>query len=367
MNLENNTLPLVHGMVLDTDRPCQSRTVLLCRAGDNRAHMLNITLSSGGKPMAIPADASVTLYAKRADGSRLWSDCTVNEDGSVSHLFTSSELEVPGKADCELYIVTPEREMTTPKFRMTVEGILRDDSAVAADDDFSVLADLIAKAEKAVLLSAKAPDSATEGRVGAVIIDGTDGTFYKCTGAVGGAYTWEKLNKVYFLTVHRPVEGESFDYIVPSLREICNDSSDCTVFLKYYDSETSQYYTVIPAVCFNTSTGVVITGFYTDSSSIKYAVRIYYKKTNGSARVEQIPECAPPSLIYDEDYYLTAPPTVEAVDYMIKDKQDSAIADTEGYFTDKTVEGALKELGAALSGAESALEEILALIGGNEA
>ncbi|MDD6094352.1 MAG: hypothetical protein PUC29_01215 [Clostridia bacterium] len=365
--MDNNTLPLVHGMILDMDRPCQSRTVLLCRTGDNRAHMLNITLSSGGEPMAVPANACVTLYARRADGSRLWSSCTVNEDGSVSHLFTSSELEVPGKADCELYIVTPEREMTSPKFRVTVEGILRDDSAVFATDDFSVLGDLIAKAEKAVLLADKAPDSATAGSVGAVIIDSTDGTFYKCTGAVDGAYTWVKLNKVYLLTVHKPAEGESFEYLVPSLREICNDSPDCTVFLKYHDSETSQYYTVIPALCSNTGTGIVIKGFYTNPSFIKYAIRIYYKKSSGSARVEYVPEYAPPSLIYDEDYYLTAPPTVEAVDYMIKDKQDCAIADSEGYFTEKTVEGALKELGASLCGADSALDGILSLIGGNEA
>lgn len=132
-----NSLPISHGLILDVDRAVRCRTVLLCHTGDHSAHRLNVTLTSGGTKVALPENTSVTLYAVRGDGTSLWSDCTVEPDGTVSHVFTSDELAVSGNLDCELYIVTESSEMTTPCFRICVDDVIR--SGEAAEGNTSSL------------------------------------------------------------------------------------------------------------------------------------------------------------------------------------------------------------------------------------
>ena len=141
--MENIDFQTHSGLCLPLDRDSVSRTVIRTRLGDNNAHKLDIVLFSGGEKMTLPADSTVTMFSVRPDGTSVWSPCTVNEDGTVTHIFTSGELSVTGRLECELHIVTEESEMTTPRFRITVDRVIRDDETVQASDDYSALGSLI--------------------------------------------------------------------------------------------------------------------------------------------------------------------------------------------------------------------------------
>lgn len=472
-----NTIPLEYGLILDMDKAQSSRTVINLRRGDRGAQTVNITLASGGKKIVLPENSAVTVYGVRSDGTSLWADCDILPDGTVSHTFTSEETEFPGDTECELYIVTPESEITSPKFRICVEGIIRNDEAAESSDNFSALGELISSAEnmdismsgktlslcskngsgaqisfsekengkvtvsfsdtdgdessfdicdgisgceivgeissdaddeqiptaKAVLdaisestpviFTSSVPGSSTAGSVGDILIHKYYGIFYKCTSASEGVYTWEEM------TVPDSFVVPYTD--VPGIREtVLNDAKaqlaklhllksaavypDSTissginkpgsilhtplrVYAAVMKSDSSLYYkdTVIYPAYYYESTGRA-----PDSNSVSsyYAVEFFAPSdltvgpiSKYTLKYWHSAPGAPVTLSCDNAFASDVYPTENsdnlitsgAVAEALSQKQKSSITDAGDYFTTDTVEGALQEIGAEISGINS--------------
>lgn len=369
--MNKSTLPIEHGMILDMEKRYTASPVRLYRRGDSSAHKLKITLSCGGNPFILPDDAQVTVYVRRADGTALWASCEKEGDDCVTHTFTASELSVSGKAECELYIVTASNAVTSPKFTLFVEEILRNETAIAASDDFSVLSELVAKTEKtaedllkkSVLKTETAPTSQTAGEVGDVLVNMEDGTFYRCASAENGSYDWNSVGKTVYLTIHKPLlPGQSNTYVVNELESLCHEGAPVILYLKYYNSAGNMKYSLIPA-SYSVSSPFLNVWATTNSASNMEAIRIIYSTMSKIASVEVRKLFAGPNNVEEEDFQ-SSPPTVEAVNKMLETKQECEIQDSGAYFTEKTVEGALQQVGAALTNAQSSLDAVLAMIGG---
>ena len=370
--MNNNTLPMVHGMILDMDKSYAASPIRLYRRDDSAAHTLKITLTCGGAPFALPEGAQVTVYVRRADGTSLWASCETEGKNCVSHTFAASELSVPGKTLCELYIVTETASVTSPKFTLYVEDILRNDAAITASDEFPVLAELVAKTQKtaedllskAVLTVETAPTSSTEGAVGDIVANKEDAALYRCTKAENGRYGWELVNKIHYITVYKPLlPGQSNTYVASELEGLCAQSRNALVFIKYHPSANTQNFTYLPA-SYSIINSVLTVSATANTAASRERVVVTYSCTGKTGNVSVNKEYATPEKLSDENYYKYAPPTVEAVDKMLEGKQDSQITDSGNYFTQKTVEGALQELGEALAGSQSSLDAVLAMIGG---
>ena len=90
---------------------------------------------------------------------------------------------------------------------------------------------------------------------------------------------------------------------------------------------------------------------YCDSNGL-FKTRLYKWNSEGTSEdsltITDKSNYAESELWYDDAYYFTTPPTVQAVDKKLTEKQDKAITDEGAYFNSDTVEGALQELGEAL-------------------
>ncbi len=323
-----NSLPISHGLILDVDRAVRCRTVLLCHTGDHSAHRLNVTLTSGGTKVALPENTSVTLYAVRGDGTSLWSDCTVEPDGTVSHVFTSDELAVSGNLDCELYIVTESSEMTTPCFRICVDDVIRSGEAAEATDNFTALGTLISQAEN-LGISLSGNVISLEDKDGGVstvsFVENEDGT---CEIILEDAE-----GNTSSVTVSGGVD-------IPDGRGLLCVENDGTLSASGIVPGSFGIGSKAFIMCFDN--GVINADEYSFCSSVR---------ESGADADTNIP---------------TEKAVRNAVSAAVSGLQTESITDAGGYFTSGSVEGALQELGQAMAGTGNALDGLLTLLGGDE-
>lgn len=294
-----------HFLDLSLDGESSQRPAMVCRCGDASAHLLSITLYSEGEPYVIPKTATVSLYARCPDGKVLFSPCTVCDDGRAEHVFTSSELSVPGRTECEVYVVTDEAELTSPVFSIVADEILRDDEAIAASDEFSQLSELVRKAEN--------------------------------------------MAKIYFLTLRD--QSESTDYLKAPLREIAEDSDtgDIAVYFKLYPRSSDSTYALIPATLTKTYGGITLWGEFADADDIRSFRKVTFNKSTEAVTVTARASFAAPDDTESEEFYYSAAPTVQTAVELLGGKQEKTVSGMEQYFSATTVEGILREIGAELS------------------
>ncbi len=327
--MDNTSLPLEHALLVDVDRVSGRRPVLLCHRGDRCAHKLCITLTSGEDRVILPDDATVTLYATRSDGTSVFAPCTVSGDGTVSHVFTSSEISVPGDMDCELYIVTQDCEMTTPTFRVSVDGIIRDDGTLEADNDFSALGELISEAEN-LSLSMEGTTISLTGKNG-------DTASVSFTDNGDGSMTVD-FSDTSGETASIDVSGRGSVPVIPATENILiGDGAG-----GFADSE------------------IGLGHFLTAHGHLDYIMTC--DGFTCSANTYMVKES-----VGSDEGSNTRLPTEKAVRTAINGSSSFiTLTDDGDHFTNKTVEGALQELGASLDGVDEALAGVLTLIGGDE-
>lgn len=136
---------------LDVQREGIQQTLTGFRVGDAQSRSVCIHLVERGAAYQVPMGCSVTLYAKKPDGTVSYSMCSV-KGGSLIHTFTSGELAVCGEVLCEVRIITGDKDapmvLSSPQFCVIVEDVLQDDEAIESTNEYSALTQAIAGMEE---------------------------------------------------------------------------------------------------------------------------------------------------------------------------------------------------------------------------
>lgn len=134
------------------------------------------------------------------------------------------------------------------------------------------------------------------------------------------------------------------DTLHATLKTIYSQEDQCLVFIKM-----GNYY--YHAQCRKSGKYLYLQYNYCDSSGL-FKTRFYKWNSEGTAEdnltITDKSNYAGSKQWYDDEYYFTTPPTVQAVDEKLTEKQGKSITDEGEYFSSDTVEGALQELGEAL-------------------
>ena len=132
--------------------------------GEVDSRFLEITLTDNGMELDL-SDKDIFFYVAKPDKNVVFKKCDLIDEkkGIVKVELTSQMMAVPGKAVCEVHIVTPEKE--TLKFaglELKVRKMEDSDSAIESSSEFSLLSESIDSAKEATSNANAAADKATE-------------------------------------------------------------------------------------------------------------------------------------------------------------------------------------------------------------
>lgn len=113
---------------------------------DNAGRGVLVTLTAAGMVIA-PTGETVTLWAKKPDGTVSYLPCTV-ADGKIKADFTNQMLAVAGTVQVELQLVDDENNITTPIFTVEVYPSNIDSSAVESKNEFTALIKALQEVEE---------------------------------------------------------------------------------------------------------------------------------------------------------------------------------------------------------------------------
>ena len=111
-------------------------TIITAKQGDTGRGAI-VTLTAGD---TVPdfSGATVTMYIKKPDGTKVYNSCTA-VDNVVTCEFTNQALAVPGDNEMELQAINGADILTTPIFILRVLPSNIDDTAIMSTDEFDAL------------------------------------------------------------------------------------------------------------------------------------------------------------------------------------------------------------------------------------
>lgn len=127
------------------------------KQNDFNSRFLNVRIQADGKDLVVSPTATVLLNVERSDKKEDVFKGTVNEDGTVQVPMTAWMLELAGTLLCDISIVSAdplEAKLTTMQFNIYVEAAVVSDGSISDSTDYSLILDLIKRAEE---LEANAP------------------------------------------------------------------------------------------------------------------------------------------------------------------------------------------------------------------
>lgn len=117
---------------------------IVAKQYDKQSRYLHVTITNLGEPMLIQNSSTVIINARREDNAARSFMGTVNADGTVTVPLTYWMLELDGKVECDISIVSgTEVLLTTTLFELDVEYAAVSNEDIESDDDCSVLLQLI--------------------------------------------------------------------------------------------------------------------------------------------------------------------------------------------------------------------------------
>lgn len=161
---------------------------LFVRVGDTKSRTVSARMYSGAE--VVPVTAAY-LRAMRADGTQIYSPCTV-QDGAVSYAFTSEDLGEGGELQCEFDLHNGESVMTSPKFIVVCEKLLYDGEGIETSDEYQAYISALLKLEN---LSVDAVGGAEASVTKEVTETGIALHFTLPKGEAGEAFTYEDFTE----------------------------------------------------------------------------------------------------------------------------------------------------------------------------
>lgn len=193
-----------------------SQITIKAKKGDSACRII-ITLTKNGKIYKIGDGCYATLNGKKADGTFVYDNCTI-EDNTVVYDFTSSIDEngvcqisaFEGVVECEVALFKDYKKLTSPRFNLVIDNTVYNGEEIISSPETDVLRGLINEANATI-----------EG----IKADLKDGKFKGEKGEKGDAGVCKFVVVAELPTTG--IEGDAI-YLVPSQDEETNNN-----FLEY--------------------------------------------------------------------------------------------------------------------------------------
>jgi len=133
---------------------------------DLNSRFLNVRIQEDGKDIVIDSTATVILNVERPDRAENMFYGTVNDDGTVKIPMASWMLELAGTLVCDISIVSKDPDvakLTTMQFNVYVEAAVVADETFIDTVEYSVIVDLLNRAEEAVNTAMSAVNAVENG------------------------------------------------------------------------------------------------------------------------------------------------------------------------------------------------------------
>lgn len=106
---------------LDVTRHTHVHQYMTARQGDSNVYRLGLTITNGGRKLAVPDNAAAELKCIRPDGALVTSDGSVMADGTIKVTVPTRALTAVGIVFCEVNISDDTSAFTTETFDIRVE------------------------------------------------------------------------------------------------------------------------------------------------------------------------------------------------------------------------------------------------------
>lgn len=119
---------------------------------DKQSRFLKVHLTNEGIPIVVAAGTTVTINARRADGTGRSFYGSVNEDGSVNVPITYWMLELDDTVECDISLISDNNEvmLTSTLFQIEVQYAAVGTDEIEEDEDYPILLQLLQEVEDAV-------------------------------------------------------------------------------------------------------------------------------------------------------------------------------------------------------------------------
>lgn len=134
---------------------------LFVRVGDTKSRTVSARMYSGAE--VVPVTAAY-LRAVRADGTRIYAACTVQE-GEVVYTFTSEDLACGGELQCEFDLHDGESVMTSPRFIVVCEKLIYDGEGIETSDEYAAYIAALLKLENLTVTAEEGDEAAVTAEV----------------------------------------------------------------------------------------------------------------------------------------------------------------------------------------------------------
>lgn len=119
---------------------------IVAKQYDNNSRFLKVTLMHENQKIEILPTSTVTINAKRNDGTEKPFMGEANDDGTATVPLTYWMLELEGEVWCDVSVIDTEgRKLTSTKFELLVEKASCSNSDITEDENYDVLVQLIAE------------------------------------------------------------------------------------------------------------------------------------------------------------------------------------------------------------------------------
>lgn len=119
---------------------------------DKQSRFLKVHLTNEGTPIVVAAGTTVTINARRADGTGRSFYGSVNEDGSVNVPITYWMLELDDTVECDISLISDNNEvmLTSTLFQIEVQYAAVGTDEIEEDEDYPIFLQLLQEVEDAV-------------------------------------------------------------------------------------------------------------------------------------------------------------------------------------------------------------------------
>jgi hypothetical protein len=133
-----------------------SQITLKAKKGDSACRII-IALTKNGKMYKIGEGCYATFNGKKADGTFVYDNCTI-EDNTIVYDFTSSIDEngvcqisaFEGVAECEVALFKDYKKLTSPRFNLVIDNTVYNGEEINSSSETDVLRGLIIEAKDIV-------------------------------------------------------------------------------------------------------------------------------------------------------------------------------------------------------------------------
>lgn len=156
------SIQIVKEITADVIKRGNSKAVY-AKQNDVNSRFLNVRIQAEGNDIIVEPTSTVLLNVERSDKTTNIFECTINPDGTVKAPLTAWMLELSGTIICDISIIaedTTVAKLTTMPFNIYVEMAVVSDSDIQDSEDYSIIIDLLNKAEADYTVALEAAERA---------------------------------------------------------------------------------------------------------------------------------------------------------------------------------------------------------------